>query len=183
MADWKEPTDAELLEQLAAARENADEADRLEPRATSAAYDSAAGLVRLTLRNGLQVAFTPAMLGELSGAGQAELAQVGLTPRGDALTCPPLDVHVHVAGLLADLTGLSGWWQRQSVSRAGRATSEAKARAARDNGRKGGRPRKSPTPPERAYQQPRSRALLLREERVPYPRPEAGEAGEADEKS
>jgi hypothetical protein len=175
MADWKEPTEAELLEQLAAARENAAEADRLEPRATSAAYDAAAGLVRLTMRSGLQVAFTPAMLGELGGAGPAELAQVGLTPHGDALTCPPLDVHVYVPGLLADLTGLSDWWQRQSVSRAGRATSEAKARAARDNGRKGGRPRKNPAPPERAFRQPQSRALLLREERVPYPKPDADE--------
>jgi hypothetical protein len=183
MAEKNEINEAELLEQIEAARARAAETDRTEPRAVSARYDAASGLVQVQMRNGLQVAFAPAMVSELDGATPGDLAQVGLTPFGDALACPPLDVHIHLAGLLADLTGLSAWWQREAVRRAGRATSDAKARAARVNGRKGGRPRKSAAPPQgETLHAPRRGGNVLREERAEYGKPPADEpSGSGDQ--
>jgi hypothetical protein len=176
MAEPNETPQAELLEQIETARARAAESDRAEPRAGSARYDPRDGLIHVQMLSGLRVAFAPAMAGELAGATPQDLAQVGLTPFGDALTCPPLDVDIHLAGLLADLTGLSAWWQREAVRRAGRGTSEAKARAARANGRKGGRPRKSAAPPrgETPYA-PRRTGSVLRERPAEYGQPPADE--------
>jgi hypothetical protein len=46
-----------------------------------------------------------------------------------------------VVNLLAGVFGAT-WWLREHAARAGRATSDAKAAAARANGAKGGRPKK-----------------------------------------
>jgi hypothetical protein len=175
MAEQNEPTPAAVLEQLEAARDRAEESDRTEPRAELARYYAGDGLIHVHLRNGVRVAFAPVALSELRGATPAELAQLGLTPFGDALTCPPLDVDIHLAGLLADLTGLSAWWQREAVRRAGRGRSEAKAAAARANGRKGGRPRKSAPTRGETPGPPRRGTLTVREQRAPYGEPPASE--------
>ncbi|MDB4949350.1 MAG: hypothetical protein JWM27_1999 [Gemmatimonadetes bacterium] len=163
MADPTGLEAAALLEQIEAARARAAESDRVEPRASAVRYRADEGVVELALTSGLTLAFAPAMLAELGGAGPAELAELGLTPFGDAVTCPPLDVHIHVAGLLADLTGLAAWWQLEAVRRAGRATSDAKARAARVNGQKGGRPRKSAPPRGETLAPQRRQGWMVRE--------------------
>lgn len=68
-----------------------------------------------------------------------QLAAVELLGQGYGLHWEELDVDLSLPGLMAGLFGTKAWMAR----RAGQATSAAKAAAARANGAKGGRPRKS----------------------------------------
>lgn len=68
-----------------------------------------------------------------------ELADIELLGRGYGLHWEQLDVDYTVPGLVNGVFGTARWM----AARAGRATSPAKAEAARANGAKGGRPRKA----------------------------------------
>ena len=134
-------TDAELRAALQRGRE----ADRTEPRAASARYDEDAGRVVLELTNGCSFAF-PAELGQgLSGASSEQLARVEVVAGGRALRWDELDVDLGVAPLVSGIFGTAAWMReaRSEIARAGgRVSSPRKADAARENGKKGGRPRK-----------------------------------------
>ena len=80
------------------------------------------------------------LLGELSGASPAQLAEVELSPQGTALHWEELDVDISVAGAVALVVGPQIMLAAMG-SAGGRATSDLKAGAARLNGMKGGRPR------------------------------------------
>jgi Protein of unknown function (DUF2442) len=79
----------------------------------------------------------------LERASDAELAQVEVLGLGLGLHWERLDVDLSVPGLLAGLFGTKAYIDRQRAARAGATSSPAKAAAARRNGAKGGRPRKS----------------------------------------
>ncbi|WP_291553004.1 DUF2442 domain-containing protein [Comamonas sp. SCN 65-56] len=111
-------------------------------QATAARYDARRKRVVVELANGSQFAFPPALTQGLAQARAADLAEIEITPLGTGLHWPRLDADLSVEGLLAGLFG-SRAWMRQHAARAGRATSPAKADAARVNGAKGGRPRKA----------------------------------------
>jgi hypothetical protein len=68
---------------------------------------------------------------------------VSILGLGLALHWEKRDVDLSVPGLLAGLFGTKAYMDRERAARAGSATSPAKAAAARRNGTKGGRPRKS----------------------------------------
>jgi hypothetical protein len=137
-----ELTDEQILAQIPAAREAERIADRTEPRARSAAYDPETGRVMVELKNGGAFAFPPDLVEELRGATPAEIAAVRLSPTGDALSWESRDTDVSVEGLFHELVGIAPAARRLG-RRGGRTTSAAKARAARANGQKGGRPRKT----------------------------------------
>jgi len=75
----------------------------------------------------------------LEGATEDQLAGVEVLGAGSGLHWEALDVDLSVPALLAGLFGTRAHMAR----RGGQATSPAKAAAARANGAKGGRPRKS----------------------------------------
>jgi hypothetical protein len=130
-----EPNDAEIdaaLARGAAAR-------RLEPRAARARYDRALDRVVVELTNGCSFAFPPRLAQGLEHATADQLAAVEVLGVGSGLHWDALDVDLALPGLLAGLFGTASWMARQ----AGRASSPAKAAAARANGAKGGRPRRS----------------------------------------
>ncbi len=134
-------TDQEILAQIPAARRRARAAKASEPRAKSARYDRARGVVVVELENGSYFGF-PAKLGQgLRGASPDELAEVEVSPSGEALHWERLNADLRVPALLQGLFG-SQAWMRELGRIGGRARSAAKARAARLNGAKGGRPRK-----------------------------------------
>ncbi|HEX7239583.1 MAG TPA: DUF2442 domain-containing protein [Longimicrobiaceae bacterium] len=138
---WKPISDEELDRQYAAAVEAGRAADEAEPRARSAAYNRDTGRVEVELRNGCLFAF-PAELGQgLRGADPDRLAEVEVTPSGYGLRWESLDVDLAVPALLSGAFG-SRAWMRELGRAGGSRTSEAKAVAARENGRKGGRPRR-----------------------------------------
>ena len=118
------------------------EALEREPRAKAASYDDTMKQVTIDLINGCTYTFPAHLVQELSDASCTELAQVEVEGRGFNLHWPGLDVDLYVPALVAGVFGTQDWMNKALARRAGRATSPAKAAAARANGAKGGRPRK-----------------------------------------
>lgn len=120
-----------------------EEEDRIAPKAVSATYDPGSRSFTIRLARGGGVIVNLDQLPELDGATPEQLAAVEV---GDFLFWEDLDVSIDLSGLLIDVIGRE-WFAREArqwVNReAARAKSEAKAAAARANGAKGGRPRKS----------------------------------------
>lgn len=125
--------------QIDAALERGRVARSTEPRAASARYDRESYRIVVELQNGCVLAFPPRLAQGLENATDDQLAQVEILGAGYGLHWEDLDADLSVSGLLAGLFGTKAFMAR----RAGRATSPAKATAARANGAKGGRPRKS----------------------------------------
>jgi len=111
-------------------------ARRSEPRALAARYDRHLGRVVVDLANGCTFSFPPALAQGLESATADQLAEVELLGGGYGLHWEALDADLSIPGLLAGLFGTRAFMARH----AGRATSPAKAAAARANGAKGGRP-------------------------------------------
>jgi len=110
-----------------------------EPRVAGVHYDRQLDRIVVELTNGSTFAFPPHLAQGLEAATADQLAQVEILGAGYGLHWEALDVDLSIPGLLAGLFGTKAYMAR----RAGQATSPAKAAAARANGTKGGRPRKS----------------------------------------
>jgi hypothetical protein len=125
--------------EIAAARERGRVYRATRPHAVSARYDARSERIVVELTSGATFAFPPRLVEGLANAAPAHLAEVELLGDGEALHWETLDVDYSVAGLVNGIFGTARWM----AARAGRATSPAKAEAARANGAKGGRPRKA----------------------------------------
>jgi hypothetical protein len=134
-------TRAEILAQLPAARARERVARRAGMRARSAAYDARRDLLVLELTSGVLFGFPPTIVPALRRLTRQQLARVALSPSGGGLHWDEPDVQLSVPGLL--LTSFNRSEAVRELARvAGRSRSDAKTRAARANGAKGGRPRK-----------------------------------------
>ena len=137
-----ELSDAELRRQITAARRREARERAAGRRAVSASYESDTGRVMIELTSGFVLGFPAAAIPSLANATPQQLAEVAVSPGGSGLHWESLDADLSVPGLLLSCVG-----RAQKLSElariAGRATSEAKAAAARANGAKGGRPRKT----------------------------------------
>jgi hypothetical protein len=111
------------------------------PRAVHARFDPGSGRVNVELANGCALVIAPGQEPSLREATPAELEQVGVSPCGRFLEWSARGVQICIAGFVAAELGMRAWLDRDRAARAGSVRSEAKARAARENGRKGGRPR------------------------------------------
>jgi hypothetical protein len=134
-------TDAEIVAQIPAARKREARERRQGLRAVDAKYQRATHRVVLELTNGYSFAFPVTVIHALDRATPAQVAAVQLDSSGGALRWESLDVDVSVPGLLLSALGVEERL-RHLASLAGRVSSDAKARAARANGLKGGRPPK-----------------------------------------
>jgi hypothetical protein len=112
------------------------------PKAIYARYDRRVSRVIVGLDNGLELAFPPRLAQGLEHATPADLAIIEISPLGDGLHWPAIDADLYVPGLLQGVFGSKSWMARHLGAAGGRARSGAKVAAARENGRKGGRPRK-----------------------------------------
>jgi hypothetical protein len=118
------------------------EALRASGFAVSARYDRRAGRVVVSLNTGVQIAF-PARLAEgLAGAAATDLSEIEISPAGLGLHWPKLDADVYLPALLQGVFGSERWMAAQLGSTGAQARLRAKTAVARENGRKGGRPRK-----------------------------------------
>ena len=107
-----------------------------------ARYDRRHDALDLTFRRGITVSVPRARIRELKNAAAGDLAKVEIQPGGDGISFRTIDVDIYVPGLLADELG-SVFSKAMGRRTRGRSTPK-KAAASRENGRKGGRPKKAP---------------------------------------
>ena len=127
---------------LAASRRAADRLKKT-PVATSARFDREHGRVVVCMSSGLELSFKPQDVQGLGDAKPEDLAVIEISPSGLGLHFPSLDADIYIPGLLEGLLGSKKWMAQRLGQLGGKSTSQAKANAARANGAKGGRPRKS----------------------------------------
>jgi hypothetical protein len=108
----------------------------------SARYDRRVSRIVVTLSTGLELALPPHMAEGLADAKPADLAIIEISPSGLGLHWPELDADLYLPGLLQGVFGSPRWMAELLGRSGGLARTAAKASAARENGRKGGRPRK-----------------------------------------
>jgi hypothetical protein len=134
--------DNKFEERYKKAEARAKRSDKLEPRAESVSYDQKNGRIVVGLTNGTTFIFPPELAEGLAGASSKDLKQIQITPSGDGLRWGDLDVDLSLTGLLMGIFG-GKRWMSELGRQGGKATTEVKIKAARTNGRKGGRPKRN----------------------------------------
>ena len=112
------------------------------PRAVAARYDRRRSRVIVRLDNGLEMAFPPGLAEGLDTGSTVELANIEITPTGLGLHWPDLDADLYLPALLKGVFGSPRWMAGLMGRKGGLARTAEKGAAARENGRRGGRPRK-----------------------------------------
>ncbi len=113
------------------------------PRAESAHYDAGRDRVIVRLTTGVEIGFAPRDAEGLRHASRDDLAVIEVEAFGLGIHFPQLDADLYVPALLEGILGSKSWMAARLGAVGGRARSSAKAAAARDNGKRGGRPRKA----------------------------------------
>ena len=111
--------------------------------AVSARYDRRTARIVVNLNTGVQIAFPTRLAEGLANASPDDLAEIEVSPAGLGLRWPKLDADVYMPALLQGVFGSKRWMAAQLGAAGGKARSRTKTAAARENGRKGGRPRKA----------------------------------------
>jgi hypothetical protein len=124
------------------ATKRADRRRAAEPVAISARYDKGGDRIIIGLSTGYDIAFPPRRAQGLQAAKPHELETIEITPSGFGLHFPKIDADLYLPSLLKGIFGSNQWAAAQLGAHGGRATSKAKAKAAKKNGKLGGRPRK-----------------------------------------
>lgn len=112
------------------------------PVATSARYDDRIGRLVVDLSTGLEIAFRPQDAQGIEKAKPEQLTDIEISPSGLGIHFPKLDADLYLPALLEGFMGSKSWIAAQLGKRGGAVSTEAKAAAARENGKRGGRPRK-----------------------------------------
>jgi len=113
-----------------------------QPVAVAVQYDAAHDRVVVELSTGAQFAFPRRQAQGLETAKRSDLKVIEITPSGFGLHFPRLDADLWLPGLLEGVFGTRQWMAARLGARGGQVKTQAKARAARVNGKLGGRPRK-----------------------------------------
>jgi hypothetical protein len=120
------------------------------PRVTGARYLRATSRVEVTYDSGVSVTAPVSLIQELAAlekpATASELAKIEVSASGRYVDWPKLDVSVYAPAFMKHIFGNKAWVAAHA-SGMGSVKSPAKAAAARENGKKGGRPRKDPVAP------------------------------------
>ena len=126
-----------------AANERASALRAKTPTALAARYDRRIGRIVIDLSTGLSVAFKPHDAQGLEQAKPAQLVPIEISPSGLGLHFPKLDADLYLPAILEGFLGSRQWMAARLGQSGGHVRSEAKAVAARANGRRGGRPPKN----------------------------------------
>jgi len=114
---------------------------RKTPPAIAARYDRKSGRVVISLGSGVDVSFSPENAEGLEHASAKQLEQIEITPSGLGIHFPKLDADLYLPALLEGVLGSRKWMATRLGAAGGKSKSPAKRRAARANGKLGGRPR------------------------------------------
>lgn len=125
MAEFKALTEEELRRGLNRHKR------RAAPRAVSARFDRRGHRVVVNLDTGIEFRFDPRRAHGLEAASAEELLGVSVEGAGGSLHFPKLDADFSISGLLEGFLGPLDWTRR-----------EARAAASRENGKRGGRPKR-----------------------------------------
>ena len=118
-------------------------AERRAGHVRAARYNQRRGRVVVQLSTGVEVTFPVTLAERLANASPEDLAQIEISPTGLGLHWPRLDADLYVPALLQGVFGSRSWMASHMGAAGGKSRSSAKTAAARENGRKGGRPRRS----------------------------------------
>ena len=130
-------------ESFAAANRRAAAKKAAFPAVASVRYDRRVSRIVIALASGLELAFSPKHVQGLENAHPADLVDVEITPSGLGIHFPQLNADIYLPALLDGLLGSKRWMAAEIGRRGGKAVSDAKTVAARQNGKLGGRPRKT----------------------------------------
>jgi hypothetical protein len=106
-----------------------------------ARYNPRRDTLELMFRGGGAMVIPRTLVPGLSRVTAADVGPPVVSPAGDALAWPPLDLDVYVPGLVARAFGTQ-LFAAAAGRQGGRRRTKAKTLAAKLNGAKGGRPRK-----------------------------------------
>ncbi|MBA5685836.1 DUF2442 domain-containing protein [Rugamonas apoptosis] len=112
------------------------------PAATAVGYDRRSARVIIKLASGLHITFAPRDVQGLENAQPDDLTDADISPSGLGIHFPKLDADLYLPALLEGFLGTQRWMAAQRGKAGGSAITPAKAAAARENGKLGGRPRK-----------------------------------------
>jgi hypothetical protein len=112
------------------------------PHAFSAHHDAARDRIVVELSTGIEISFSPKQAQGLETARPDDLSEIEISPSGLGLHFPKLDADIYVPALLEGVLGSAKWMAGQMGRIGGAARSVSKANAARENGKRGGRPRR-----------------------------------------
>jgi hypothetical protein len=112
------------------------------PRVVAARYDRRLGRVVLALSSKVDVMFAPGDAEGLEKATPAELEKIEISPSGFGVHFPKLDADLYVPALLEGFLGSRKWMASRLGATGGLSRSVAKRKAAKKNGKLGGRPKK-----------------------------------------
>jgi hypothetical protein len=139
VADWSRATVGRFYRR---ANARAMQAQSSLLRAMAARYDRRLGRVVISLSSKVDVMFSPRDAESLEKATPAELETIEISPSGLGIHFPRLDADLYLPALLEGFLGSRKWMAARLGATGGRSRSAAKRKAAKKNGRLGGRPKK-----------------------------------------
>lgn len=113
------------------------------PAAVAARYDEAANKVVVSLANGVDISFPPSAAQGIEHAMPSQLKDLEVTGAGTSVYFPALDADLYVPGLIEGVMGTRKWMAARLGAAGGSARTPEKSAASRENGKLGGRPRKT----------------------------------------
>jgi hypothetical protein len=112
------------------------------PCAEAVWYNSERQLIEIRLKNGAIFSFPPHLAQGLNKASPRELEDIWLGADGLSVHWDSLDADFSIPSLIQGIFGTKAW-MTELGRKGGKRSSVAKQQAARTNGKKGGRPKKT----------------------------------------
>lgn len=111
---------------------------------TAARYDRRISRIVISFDTGLDLSFSPHNAQGLEHARPADLDVIEISPSGLGIHFPKIDADLYIPALIDGFLGSRRWLAAQNGKAGGAASTPEKRKAAQENGKSGGRPRKTP---------------------------------------
>lgn len=134
-------TQQEIDNQIEAAIAKQLEVENTQLKASVVSYNRKTKKLIIQFENGCEFSCPVLLLQGVSELSDDEISQVKLTPVGWGVTWEDADIDLGVNELVQGIFGTKAW-MKKIAAKGGRSKSEKKKAASRENGKKGGRPRK-----------------------------------------